>query len=400
MTSTRPCSRNLRNYLFLVCLSLLSISTLLLWRPNSSVDCCTIEVVVWNRSILFWYPDSDSSKYVALPTADFEEFALLVKQKNLSFSKNVVFPLKSHLSLVRTGDEKLETMLRDNELSFDKSRERPPKFKHRLRGRTDASNEEIVCKFKQAGQMSFFGQGDSPFHELGIDRIFPEKPIIPGNTAEPQYKTCAVVTSSAKLNGTKLGEEIDSHEAVLRFNRAPIRGYEKDVGNKTTLRVANHRVVFGLNLAEDLGISGEYMPIISWREGPYNANVYKWYYKYPSMPVHLLRLDAMWKLWDIVQEFTADEMKTFPLSSGSIGVILMLNICQTVDVYGFVSNNEDRYCYYHKACPNGRKLELLGHSIVAEKKLIERLKQSDEKDIVEKHKVTLKGFSQYKCKNG
>lgn len=52
----------------------------------------------------------------------------------------------------------------------------------------------------------------------------------------------AVVGSCDKLLKTEYGEEIDSHENVIRFNRAPTEGFEEHVGNKTTLRIVNGHV--------------------------------------------------------------------------------------------------------------------------------------------------------------
>lgn len=53
-------------------------------------------------------------------------------------------------------------------------------------------------------------------------------------------KSCALVTSSGHLLGSKLGDKIDQTECVIRMNDAPTRGYGQDVGNKTSLRVIAH----------------------------------------------------------------------------------------------------------------------------------------------------------------
>ena len=52
----------------------------------------------------------------------------------------------------------------------------------------------------------------------------------------------AIVGSSGTPKKINWGTVIDDHEDIIRFNRAPIDGYEHIVGSKTTLRIVNNHV--------------------------------------------------------------------------------------------------------------------------------------------------------------
>ncbi|XP_078686084.1 uncharacterized protein LOC144918865 [Branchiostoma floridae x Branchiostoma belcheri] len=53
------------------------------------------------------------------------------------------------------------------------------------------------------------------------------------------YNTCAVVGNSGVLLGSHCGNEIDSKDYVIRMGIPVVRGYENDVGRRTSMTILN-----------------------------------------------------------------------------------------------------------------------------------------------------------------
>ncbi len=64
------------------------------------------------------------------------------------------------------------------------------------------------------------------------------------NVTPPLFlsKQIAIVGSSSSLLENEYGKEIDAFDEVVRFNRAPTKGWENHVGSRTTLRATNNHV--------------------------------------------------------------------------------------------------------------------------------------------------------------
>ncbi|XP_053776256.1 CMP-N-acetylneuraminate-beta-1,4-galactoside alpha-2,3-sialyltransferase isoform X2 [Desmodus rotundus] len=50
-------------------------------------------------------------------------------------------------------------------------------------------------------------------------------------------RRCIIVGNGGVLANKSLGSRIDDYDIVVRLNSAPVKGFEKDVGSKTTLRI-------------------------------------------------------------------------------------------------------------------------------------------------------------------
>ena len=69
---------------------------------------------------------------------------------------------------------------------------------------------------------------------------------LPAHGIQQGFNSCAVVGSSGSLLMGRWGGEIDQHEVVIRFNNAPVTGYEEIVGARGSVRMLNSNAMSSL----------------------------------------------------------------------------------------------------------------------------------------------------------
>ncbi|KAG7984993.1 hypothetical protein I3843_03G001800 [Carya illinoinensis] len=147
--------------------------------------------------------------------------------------------------------------------------------------------------------------------EEHLNLILPAKPPFHPR----QFRKCAVVGNSGDLLKTNFGKEIDSHDAVIRDNEAPVNEkYAKYVGLKRDFRL----VVRGAarNMVTILkGSADEVLIIKSVTHRDFNAMI-----KSISNPVYL---------------FQGIVLRRGAKGTGMKSIELALSMCDIVDIYGF-----------------------------------------------------------------
>ncbi|XP_059416618.1 beta-galactoside alpha-2,6-sialyltransferase 2-like [Carassius carassius] len=272
--------------------------------------------------------------------------------------------------------------------------------------KTSKSRQEMLCQMKQQAKLRTLDSSEQPFSHLGFQQLAPPK-------LQQMYTTCAVVTSAGAILNSSLGREIDSHDAVLRFNAAPCKDYERDVGSKTTIRIINSQILANHIHKFNSSLLFKNITLVAWDPAPYNIDLHKWYQQpdydlftpyinhrknFPEQPFYILHPSFIWNLWDIVQSNTQENIQPNPPSSGFLGIVMMMNFCEEVHVYEYIpSMRQTSLCHYYEtyydaACTLGAY-----HPLLYEKVLVKQMSAASEEDLKKKGKVTLPGFSKIKC---
>lgn len=190
---------------------------------------------------------------------------------------------------------------------------------------------------------------------------------LPNGIKEP---SCAVVGSGRNLLGANYGAEIDAHDVVIRVNRAITKGYEADVGTRTT----HHLLYVGsegwkvINPASQLIILHQRATDLMFFSNKHGVDpLFREMCKKGMALLFHPRFE-----WYCAKKWVGNEGHNWP-STGMYGIILALHHCKTVDVYGFGANKNgcwDRYFDDDLRCQDG-KGHLMGKEIALRKKMEE-----------------------------
>uniref|UniRef100_A0A8C5DAC8 Uncharacterized protein n=1 Tax=Gouania willdenowi TaxID=441366 RepID=A0A8C5DAC8_GOUWI len=155
--------------------------------------------------------------------------------------------------------------------------------------------------------------------------------------------SCAVVGNSGSLKKSHYGPLIDLHDVVMRINRGQTKGFEADVGSKTT-----HHIFY----PEIQHCCTETFHIIDFGD------------KYMILNPAFIKY---------VHEEWLDKKGRYP-STGFLILALSMQICDQVDVFGFGADQNGNWHHYFE---KKTSLKTGPHAGLHEYETIERLDQKE-----------------------
>uniref|UniRef100_A0A8C5MSA3 alpha-N-acetylgalactosaminide alpha-2,6-sialyltransferase n=1 Tax=Leptobrachium leishanense TaxID=445787 RepID=A0A8C5MSA3_9ANUR len=212
-------------------------------------------------------------------------------------------------------------------------------------------------------------------------------------TEAPRCVSCAVVGNGGILNGSRLGKEINEHDYVFRLNGAVTKGYERDVGNRTSFYgFTASTVISSLHYLRTEGFPNIPISYILFTEGQRdfewlealqkNKSISKGSLKAYSHPYNFFSFTAsstqprnntekahskiQYKYWAIYRPTT-----------GALVLLTALHLCDTVSAYGFMTEDYKSYSNHYYDKYKKEMILYANHDFLLEKNLWRYLHQEN-----------------------
>ncbi|KAJ8011350.1 hypothetical protein DPEC_G00057240 [Dallia pectoralis] len=205
-------------------------------------------------------------------------------------------------------------------------------------------------------------------------------------------KKCVIVGNGGILSNKSLGPRIDDYDVVVRLNEAPVNGFSKDVGTKTTMRITYPEGAMQKSESyekDSLFVFSAFKPLdFKWlKHMVYNEKLRVTEGFWKSVARHVPRKPKEMRILNpyFIQE-AAFQFIGLPLNNGLMGkgniptlgtvaITMALHNCDEVAVAGFGYDMNKPYLplhYYEKVKMSAIK-ESWTHNISKEKEFLRKL---------------------------
>ncbi|XP_030012645.1 ST3 beta-galactoside alpha-2,3-sialyltransferase 7 [Sphaeramia orbicularis] len=226
-------------------------------------------------------------------------------------------------------------------------------------------------------------QGSEEHLALALASL-PQPGLPPSLKTEGSCRRCVVVGSGGVLHGSHLGSHIDQYDIIIRLNNAPVPGFERDAGSRTTIRLiypegaprsANeYKQTSMVALVVFKSLDLDWLTsIITKQPLSFWSKMWFWREVVDEIPLRpenfrILHPEIIHKTGQALQEYAAKQGNMVP-TIGASAVVMALQLCDQVSLAGFgydMQHPEARLHYYESIRMESMKAQVV-HDVSAEK---------------------------------
>ena len=228
------------------------------------------------------------------------------------------------------------------------------------------ANEEALAKCLQSIDACTFDEARAAATQLPFYKLFHRlKPELHQTGLKRRYKSCALVGNAGHLAKQEWGAFIDNHDVVVRFNNLPNIPYSNHVGNRTSLRIVNHRRSLASCCRGNFPESkepGSTTAIMVWFPAAQKDILDQCKKRFPSNPGLAMRPQAIKAMVAIMKQAREDLSRLGfgpygqwrQMTSGAHAVLMYMGLCDSISLYGFTTYLKDKGADQYTAALGGR----------------------------------------------